>query len=500
MRRTLLGSPALALAAGQPGVFDVREFGLQADRKQTQTAAFQAAIDACHRSGGGTVYVPPGQYVAAGILLKSRVSLYLENGASILASQRREDYAGARFLVGARKAERIAVLGNGILHGQATGDLRRRPGPVDPMPEFRPMIIRIEDSTDVSLRDFSILYSDSWACHLNRCRRVHVDGVTIFNNFYRTNSDGIDPDSCQDVHIANCHITAGDDCICLKTNSGVPCTDVTVTNCTLETIATAIKLGTASDADFRNIAISNCTIRNSTVGVGFFVKDGGTIEGVTVSNLAIETLREPDKAVEWLRNMIYPVFVDIEKRTPESRVGVVRDLLFNGLSIRSDNGILLQGMPESLIENVTLRDVQFRVSRGFDYSGRRKHLGGVSNRNDERRSIFAQQPSYCTLANIRDVVVDNLRVDIAPAVLQAQPRTAFAAVNASGLILRSIHRNAAEGAGPVIELKNCRAASVMNCTAPAGTEAFLRLTATPENEVVLAANDLGRAKQPIERK
>jgi len=29
-------------------------------------------------------------------------------------------------------------------------------------------------------------------------------------------SDGVDPDSCQDVHIANCNIECYDDAICLK--------------------------------------------------------------------------------------------------------------------------------------------------------------------------------------------------------------------------------------------------------------------------------------------
>lgn len=505
-RRILFHSPAAVLAAqtsalapSRPGIYDVRSFGLRNTRDINQTAVFQAAIDACHSAGGGTVYVPAGSYLAAGIVLRSFVALYLETGAVIYASTRREDYpAGVRQLIAARKAEHIAILGGGALHGQGTADLRRRDAPFEPMPEFRPMAIRLDDSSDVTLRDFSILYSDSWACHLNRCKRVVVDGLTIRNNFYRTNSDGIDPDSCQDVRISNCHISAGDDCICLKTNSGVPCEDVTVTNCTLESIATAIKLGTSSDSDFRNIAISNCTIRNSTVGVGFFVKDGGTIEGVTVSNLAIETLREPALVVDWLRNMIFPLFIDIEQRTPQSRVGAVRDVLFSSIRIASDNGILMQGMPESLIENVTLRDIHFRVTRSFPYDARRKHAGGVSNPKDARRTIYAQHPSYCTLANMRHVTVDSLRVSVDPAVLGAHPRSALAVINVKNAMARAVYRDAAMNAGPVVELQNCREVSVMNCAAPEGTDTFLKLKDTPEAEVALAANDFRRARRPVE--
>jgi hypothetical protein len=53
---------------------------------------------------------------------------------------------------------------------------------------------------------------------------------------------------------------------------------------------------------------------------------------------------------ERLRNMIYPLFLDIEKRHDNSRVGA-RDVPFSNIEIRSDNGILMQGMEESAIEN-----------------------------------------------------------------------------------------------------------------------------------------------------
>jgi polygalacturonase len=279
-------------AATTDGIYDVRRFGARPGRKSNDTAAFQSAIDACHQAGGGTVYVPSGEYLTGGLLLRSRVTIYLEAAATIYASTRPDDYRRhGPNLITARKAEFVSVIGPGVLHGQGTKDLGRRPGAAfEPRPEFRTQVILLEGCRNVILRDFTILYSDSWACHLRRCDKVVIDGVTILNNYFRTNSDGMDPESCRNVRISDCHITAGDDCICLKTSDGIPCEDIVITNCTTESIATAIKLGTASEGDFRNITISNCTVRNSTVGVGFFIKDGGAIEGVTVSNLAIETL------------------------------------------------------------------------------------------------------------------------------------------------------------------------------------------------------------------
>lgn len=503
-RRSFFAGMAAAGAAAAPerGIYDVRQFSVQGGRGANETARFQAAVDACHNAGGGTVYVPPGDYLCGGLFLRSRVSLYLEAGTTVYASTKPEDYRGLPpQLLTAQKAEHVSVLGPGVLHGQGTQDLGRRPGAADePRPRFRTRVLFFEDCRHVTLRDFTILYSDSWACHLLRCEKVVVDGLTILNNYFRTNSDGIDPESCRDVRIANCHITAGDDCICLKTQGGIPCEDIVVTNCTVEGIATAIKLGTGSEGDFRNIAISNCTVRNSTVGVGFFVKDGGAIESVTVSNLAIETLRDPGMVnAERLRNMIYPVFLDIEKRRDDSPIGAIRNVIFSNIEIRSDNGILIQGMRESAIENLTLHNVSLRVPRPFDYSRRAKHAGGTSNPHDDRKTRFARQPSYCTLANLRNVVVDNLRVDAAPGVLEAFPRTALTLFNAQGALLRSIARSPSGTGGPVVELHETRQGLLTGCVAGPGTETFLRIYGMDEGEVAIEANSFRNAKQAVER-
>lgn len=465
MAATLTATPRSGAASGSaksPITRDVREFGAQGGRARNEAAQFQAAIDACHGAGGGTVYVPSGDYLCGSLLLKSHVALYLEAGATVYASTKPGDFQpGAPQLITAQKAEYISILGPGVLHGGGIADLGRRPGFADePRPKFRPRVIFLEDCRQVILRDFTILYSDSWACHLRFCEKVVVDAVTILNNYFRTNSDGIDPESCRDVRISNCHITAGDDCICLKTDNGVPCEDIVITNCTTESIATAIKLGTGSHGDFRNITISNCTVRNSTVGVGFFIKDGGAIDGVTVSNLTIETLRDPlQVSPERLRNMVYPIFLDVEKRHDSSAIGAMRNIIFSNIVIHSDNGILIQGMRESAIENLTLSNICFRVTAPFDYSQRKKHAGGTVNPKDDRITVYARHPTYCAIANVRNLLVDNLSVQVDEKVQEAFPRSALALMHVDGAILHAVRRGGPEKAGQVVEVHDSRGVS-----------------------------------------
>jgi len=423
-------------------MYNVRDLGAPDDGRSKATDAVQRAIDECHGSGGGTVYLPPGRYLCGTIAMSGDVSLHLDAGAILLASGDPSDYPEQPVLVGARGAERVSIQGRGIIDGQTTGDLGRRPGHEDErMPSFRTRLVMFEECRNVRIRDVTMRNSDAWTLHLYRCEDAVVDGVTILNNFYRTNTDGINPDSCRNVRIANCNILGGDDCICLKARDGHPCEDIVVTNCNTESIATAIKLGTESSADFRNILITNCTVRNSTVGLGIYVKDGGTVERVVFSNISIETLANPlDVNAPRLRHAIYPVFLDVERRTDSSPTGRIRDVILRDIHIHSDNGILVQGMRESPIEDLTLENISFRVAKGFDYSDRVKHAGGRANPNDDRISLYARKPSYATLANVRGFRVSNLQVMIDEGVFREYGRSALAIHDCSEGVLRDVGR------------------------------------------------------------
>ena len=71
---------------------NVRDFGAVGDGQTKDHAAIQRAIDACAERGGGTVYVPRGEYLIGTIELKSNIRLYLGAGATLLGSPDRADY------------------------------------------------------------------------------------------------------------------------------------------------------------------------------------------------------------------------------------------------------------------------------------------------------------------------------------------------------------------------------------------------------------------------
>lgn len=135
----------LLFSAGQtglaaPAVINVLDHGAVGDGITLNTAALQQAIVACVKQGGGTVLVPAGIYKVGPLQLQSHVTLQLEAGATLRASESIEDHRAAgrsRALIWAEKAENIGICGRGTIDGRGTAfmDLdkpRTNPGDFDP--------------------------------------------------------------------------------------------------------------------------------------------------------------------------------------------------------------------------------------------------------------------------------------------------------------------------------------------------------------------------------
>src|SRR6266436_2435600 len=102
MKNQIFGKPSSSLAilllaflsgcasspetASSGTLFNVRESGAVGDGKTKDTAAIQAALDRCAAAGGGTVVVPAGDYLTGSLDVKSRTTLRLEKGATLMGS------------------------------------------------------------------------------------------------------------------------------------------------------------------------------------------------------------------------------------------------------------------------------------------------------------------------------------------------------------------------------------------------------------------------------
>src|SRR5688572_8261350 len=92
MKRLLAVLFSLINLAAKAQTFDVTTYGAIGNGTTLNTAAIQAAVDACNAAGGGIVRVPAGNFLTATVFLKSNVTLHIDSGATITGSSTTSDY------------------------------------------------------------------------------------------------------------------------------------------------------------------------------------------------------------------------------------------------------------------------------------------------------------------------------------------------------------------------------------------------------------------------
>ncbi len=116
-----------------PKIFDVREFGAKADGTQLDTAAIQKALDACGAAGGGTVRFSPGTYLSQPLVIRTKTTVELAGGATLLASTNQADFmkvpgdwlkakSGGEFVpfISGKDLADVTFTGSGVIDGNGS--------------------------------------------------------------------------------------------------------------------------------------------------------------------------------------------------------------------------------------------------------------------------------------------------------------------------------------------------------------------------------------------
>ena len=288
-------------------IYHPQQFGAVGDGKTNDAAAIQQAIDRCSAEGGGTIVLDNGHtYLAGPIRLKSNVELHLEPTAVLLAHPDESLYRLSAF--GANEgegmmwlyadgADNVAITGKGTIDGNGVAFMGAELDDsyeLKPVTTFdpRPHVLTLTDVRHLTVRDVTIREGAYWTLHLVGCDGAVIDGINLLNNLKIRNGDGIDIDHSRNVRIANCHITSGDDCICLKnrreTEKYGSCHGIVVTNCVMTSRSCAIKIGSENMDSIYIVLFDNCIIRASNRGLGIQNRDEGTVTDVVFSNIMLD--------------------------------------------------------------------------------------------------------------------------------------------------------------------------------------------------------------------
>lgn len=425
----------LSLSSYAQRIYNVVDYGAVGNKIADDAKAIQQAIDECSANGGGTVLLPANHTFMSGPLcLKSNVDLHLEATAVLMANPDEGIYKLSAFgenrgegmmWIYANGADNISITGKGTIHGNGIAFMGKELDDsyeLKPVTTFdpRPHVLTLTDVKNLTIRDITIRDGAYWTVHLIGCDGAVIDGISLLNNLKIRNGDGIDLDHSRNVRISNCHITSGDDCICLKNRREFeqygPCHDITVTNCVMTSRSCAIKIGSENMDSIYNVVFDNCVITRSNRGLGIQNRDEGTVTDVMFSNIIMDCQLWSD--VWW--GKAEPIYVtsyprangnhkDANWRFPKGetvgRCGEVSRIYFNNIVANSENGCFVGGDVEGKVNNVHFSNVRLVRKKVTAYEGGAIDLRPCRDTQfmpTQGRAVTTQNVTGCTL----DVVTE----------------------------------------------------------------------------------------------
>lgn len=326
--------------------YNVMRFGASGDGISLDTLSLQRAITSCSENGGGVVYFPPGkQFLTGTIYLENNITLFVAENTVILGSRDLKDYSDDtgicpyypepldKCLIYAKDKNNISFEGNGIIDGQFREDfLDKHDNPLGTDSIQRPMLIRLENCTDIKMKDLTVKGAYSWCIHIKYCENIKITGLTVLND----RQDGFNIESSRTISISDCHLHCGDDGIALTTSDvNKPLTDLTVTNCIISSRWAAIRLGPLSKGNFENIVVSNCILKNCGGGgikIGMF--EGAEIKNCLFSSIIMDNVTAPIL----IMNAQWSDIGSHELNPPMMSAGVIKDIMFTDMIIHASEG------------------------------------------------------------------------------------------------------------------------------------------------------------------
>jgi polygalacturonase len=466
-------STTAANAIGQTPFFNVRDYGATGDGKSLDSAAINKTIEAAAAKGGGTVYFPAGKYLSFSIRLKSNITIFLDNGATVIAADPKADNGNydlpetnefdayqdfghthwKNSLFWGIGIENVAIIGQGRIDGR--GLTRRSPGPrkprtagetpaslgggsknaASPLGETSDVkemdgqgnkAIALKLARNITLKDFTVFEGGHFAL-----LATGVDNLTIDNLRIDTNRDGLDIDACRNIRISNTFVNSpNDDAIVLKSSYALgfnrSTENVTITNSQVS----AFDLGTFLDGTFKTTQQAAPDKDGPTGRIKLGTESNGGFKNIAISNinfvhcrgLALETvdggtIEDVSVSNVTMRDVTTaPIFIRLgaRQRAPEGApIGAVRRINIGNIvasGIEPKYSAIIAGLNGHDVEDVRLTNIRLQYKGGGTTSEAKRAIPENENSYPEP-SMFGITPSSAFyIRHARGLTFDNVEV------------------------------------------------------------------------------------------
>lgn len=367
--------------------YNIAEKGAIGNGETINTKIIQSVIDECNRNGGGTIVVPNGVFKTGALFLKPGVNLELQEGAVLKGSTDINDYPKINTrieghfqlwraaLINADSVDHLRISGSGTLDGNGEPfwkefySRRSANKKTTNLDVERPRLMFIQKSKDVKISGITFLNSGFWNLHLYRCRFVTIEHCNFkapsgaVPNDHAPSSDGIDVDSSQDVTIAGCFFSVGDDDIALKGSKGPfalqdkdspPVERIKIYDCVFEAGGGIMTCGSEATV-VRDVDIKRCITRGPTV-IRLKLRPDTPQEykNIKISDITMENNAVIFRISPWTQ------YFDLKGQAPPK--AFVHDIKIKNVHGSGGSFGEITGHEQATIQNVELKnvDVQFK--------------------------------------------------------------------------------------------------------------------------------------------
>lgn len=509
--------------------YNVHDFGAKGDGSTLDTAAVQAAIDACSKDQGGTVLVPAGVFVIGTIEMKSNVTLHISAQGKLLGSADGNQYRAADAiplsgdstlndgnvgLIFAVHADNFTIEGPGVIDGQGFqfhSPARGVPPPSGRGGNSRPYHLLFYQCKDIAVRDISLVASAYHSVRIIQSTYVNLTGIYIHNRV-NGNNDGFHFISAQHVHISNCTVECQDDACALFGS----CKFVTVTNCSFSTRWSVFRFG---GGEAENIAVSNCLIYE-TYGcpIKMHCGPGARFENMSFSNLVLDRVtgpisinvgQQPRRQQQGNASSSQSNSSSVQQQS-DKPAGIVRNISFSNIHGTVVVPVQLSDVPftsayrpgemkscislncvEGTIEKITLSDVHLTFpGGGTQEEAAVRDVPRVAGEYFETGIL----PSYALFArNVRALTMSNVRFEVASA--EARPAVVFDHVEDASINAFGMQGTAEEES--VLRFIDTREVLLTASRLLSSTAVFLQVEGSGNSNITLDGGDLSRATKPV---
>jgi polygalacturonase len=232
----------------------------------------------------------------------------------------------------------------------------------------RPRTLVFQSCRTVHVSNLHFKNEASWCVVFIYSEDCLAENLNVRAEHTIPSSDGMDIDSCRNVHVTGCDIDCNDDCISLKSGKDEdglrvnrPCEDILIEKTRFAYGHGGAAMGSETSGGIRNVQINDCVAEAGNFAPIRFKSQpsrSGVVENITYRNMQLNNARQAfEFNLEW--RMVPPI------APPAKVLPVVRNVKMINISGTVNSVGVIHGLPGSPIQGLLFENCNLTAQRGL---------------------------------------------------------------------------------------------------------------------------------------